>query len=175
MKKFLLLLLLPVFVLTACHSTYKKDVDLTEEEITELRQVVKENKAILGSIDGKITKYEPVFRLARAYEKLGELGRAINVYEDVIESGAKNSALFNNLGRLYEKVEDYDSAIEMYQRNIDEFVQQKYLYDITWAYIRSGDRKNAEKYFNAWQLEFEKTDEQTQQAIAKLREAEGVN
>ena len=55
---------------------------------------------------------------------------------------------------------------------IDEYYEDKYLYDITWAYIRGKERKPAEKYFNLWQLKFQKTDEQTQQAIKKLREEE---
>ncbi len=172
MKKFLSIILLSAFVLTACSPTYKQAVNLSDEAEAELRQSVKENNLVIKGFNGNITRYEPVFRLAKDYEKLGEFGKAIDVYVSTIESGAQNSAIYNNLGRLYEKVKDYDSAIVVYQRNIDEFFQQKYLYDITWAYIKAGDRKNAEKYFNAWQLEFEKTDEQTQQAIAKLRDAE---
>ena len=121
--------------------------------------------------DGEIA-WRQYISLSKAYEELGEMGKAIGVYTDVLDSGVKTKAIINNLGRLYEKVDEYDLAIEQYQRLINEYFDNNYLYDITWAHIHAKNRKEAEKYFNAWQLEFHKTDTQTQQAIKKLREEE---
>lgn len=144
------------------------------EEIQEVKSEISSLKEEIANFvpgDAKIP-WEAIIGLAKAHEELGELGKAIKVYEDVLDDGHRAKAIFNNLGRLYEKTEQYDKAVAIYQRINDEYFDHDYLYDITWAYIRAGDRKSAEKYFNAWQLEFHKTDLQTQQAIKKLREAE---
>ncbi|MBU0705736.1 tetratricopeptide repeat protein [Patescibacteria group bacterium] len=165
-----------VLILASCNS-YKIDVDLTPEEVSSIKTEIKslkeavDNYVQADSNAGTIA-WKEIIELAGKYEDLGELGKAIKVYEDVLDSGEKTKAIINNLGRLYEKTEQYDKAVVMYQRINDEYFDHDYLYDITWAYIKAGDRKNAEKYFNAWQLEFQKTDEQTQQAIKKLREDE---
>ena len=163
-----------MLMLAGCN-TYKVQVDLPRDEVKELRGQINELKQEIADFvptqDSAIA-WQAIIDLSRAYEELGELGKAINVYEDVLNDGHKTKSIMNNLGRLYEKTEQYDKAVAMYQRISDEYFDHDYLYDITWAYIHAGDRKSAEKYFNAWQLEFKKTDEQTQQAIKKLREAE---
>ncbi|MDH5596675.1 MAG: tetratricopeptide repeat protein [Candidatus Peregrinibacteria bacterium] len=162
-------------LLFACNS-YRVEVDITPEREAELKQEIIDFKEALSAYDdsdGSIDLVSTV-GLARAYEELGELGKAIKVYEDVLEDGRRSRAVIHNLGRLYEDVGEYNLAIEQYQRIIDEYYENSYLYDITWAYIRAGDRKMAEKFFNAWQLEFKTTDGQIQDAIKKLREAEGL-
>lgn len=162
-----------IILLTGCNS-YKIDVDLTSEEIRAVQSKISSYKEKIANFvpdDAKIP-WQEIIGLAKAHEELGELGKAIKVYEDVLDDGHRAKSIFNNLGRLYEKTEQYDMAVAIYQRINDEYFDHDYLYDITWAYIKAGDRKSAEKYFNAWQLEFQKTDLQTQQAIKKLREEE---
>lgn len=161
-------------LLMGCNS-YKVEVDLSSDDVSVLNEKIADLKSEIKNFvptEDDVIAWRAMVELSRAYEQLGELGKAIAVYEDAIADGDVTKAMLNNLGRLYEKVEEYDKAIAIYQRINDEYFDRDYLYDITWAYIRAGDRKNAEKYFNAWQLEFQKTDEQTQQAIKKLREAE---
>ena len=163
-----------IILLAACNP-YKIDVDLTSEETESIKSKITSLKEEIVNFvheDEGVIAWQAIIDLALAYEELGDLGKAIQIYEDVLNDGHKTKAILNNLGRLYEKTEQYDLAIVMYQRINDEYFDHDYLYDITWAYIRAGDRKKAEKYFNAWQLEFQKTDTQTQQAIKKLREAE---
>lgn len=171
----LLIIGFSALLLTACNS-YKVEVDLTPEKVQSLNNSVTSLKQEIAEFvpteDGATIPWQAMIELSRAYEEMGELGKAIKVYEDVIDNAEKTKAIINNLGRLYEKTEQYDKAIAMYQRINDEYFDHGYLYDITWAYIRAGNRKEAEKYFNAWQLEFKKTDEQVQRAIKKLREAE---
>jgi tetratricopeptide (TPR) repeat protein len=165
---------LVAMMLVGCNA-YKIEIDLSPEEIKEVKDeitVLKEEIANFVPSDDSTIAWQEIIELARAYEELGELGKAIDVYVDVLNDGHKTKAILNNLGRLYEQTEQYGMAITMYERIHKEYLDQDYLYDITWAYIRAGDRKSAEKYFNAWQLEFNRTDEQTQQAIKKLREAE---
>ena len=178
MFKKIALSLLAVLFLTACNNGWTIDVDLEEEERTQLEQTVTEYK-------GKIRNYEPdeVFNtpeppipfwveLARAQEKLGYLGKAMKTYEEAEEIYPRSQAIENNIGRLYEKAGEYEKAVEQYLYISEEFQAPKYLYDVTWVYIKAKDRKNAEKYFNAWQLAVQKTDTQTQEAIKELREAE---
>jgi tetratricopeptide (TPR) repeat protein len=175
MKLFRLFIIGFSFLLLAGCNAYKVDVDLSADQEQEVRQQIAELKQQIAEFvpdDDNAIAWRETVKLARAYEQLGELGKAIKVYEDVLDSGQWSKSILNNVGRLYEKTEQYDKAIAIYQRISDEYFDHDYLYDITWAYIHAGDRKNAEKYFNAWQLEFSKTDNQTQQAIKKLREAE---
>ncbi len=110
--------------------------------------------------------------LARQYQKLGDLGKGIRIYKDLIKKDIVSSAVYHNLGRLYEEVEEWDLAIEQYQLLIDDYFMPRYLYDITWVYIKTEDRKSAEKYFNDWQRTLNTTDLQTQEAIKKLRAKE---
>ena len=174
MKK-LLISITAIFLLTACGSRWDVDVDLTPEETqaikTEIQSLKTEIQNFVPPTSGEIA-WRQYIDLSQAYEKIGQMDNAIKVYTDVLDSGVKTKAIIHNLGRLYEKVEEYDLAVEQYQCLIDEYFDNNYLYDITWAYIRAKNRKEAEKYFNAWQLEFKKTDSQTQQAIKKLREEE---
>jgi len=173
--------LLAIVLLAGCTllgSNWTIDVDLTEEEQQELEATVKE-------YEDKIKNYEPgpIFNtpepsiplwieLARAQKNLGHLGDALKTYEKAKKIYPRSQAIENNIGRLYEKAKEYEKAVEQYLYVYEEFQDPGYLYDITWIYIEIKDRKNAEKYFNAWQLATKKTDNQTQQAIKKLREEE---
>jgi len=173
MKK-LLISIIAIFLLTACGSSYRVDVDLSSEEIKELKTeegLLKEEIANYVIKDGEIA-WRQMIRLSGIYEELGEMGKAIKVYTDVFDDGHKTKAMIHNLGRLYEQVGEYELAVQQYQRIVDEYFDDDYLYDITWVYINAKERKEAEKYFNAWQLALRKTDEQTQKAIKKLRAEE---
>ncbi len=171
MKK-LILLILTIFLLTACQAKWQIDVDLTPEKRAEIQAEIKEIKAAIKEQikEAEKASYMAYVNLARAYQKLGKLGKAIKVYRDVMPDDIASSATHNNLGRLYEKVGEYGLAVEQYQILVDKFTEKRYLYDITWAYIRAKDSKNAEKYFNEWQLKTQKTDENTQKTIKELRE-----
>ncbi len=186
--KILSIITLTVLFLTACGRSHNVKVNLTPDELEGAQQeIALLNKSIANFVPP--TKGEIAWRdmidLSKAYEKLGDMDKAIKIYTDVLDKGDKTKAIINNLGRLYEEVGEYDLAVKQYQRLVDEYNDTGYLYDITWAYIhaaqaKKGDeaisyRKEAEKAFNAWQLTFQKTDEQTQQAIGDLREKEKAN
>jgi tetratricopeptide (TPR) repeat protein len=186
MKSYRKLFIIPlvILLLTSCKS-YNVKVDLTSEENQAVQKNIEQLKESIANFvppsQGTID-WQDMIDLSKAYEKLGKMDKAIKVYTDVLDSGAKTKAIINNLGRLYEQVGEYDLAVAQYQRIVDEYNDEGYLYDITWIFIHAaqvnkGDeaisyRKKAEKVFNAWQLAFQKTDEQTQQEIKKLREKE---
>ena len=166
----LFILALSLVFLTACN-TYKVDVDLTPEEVSKIEADITGYKTEIANhddSDGRIA-WEAIINMANAYVDLGELGKAIKLYEGVLSEGPGTQAIVNNLGRLYETVERYDDAIVQYQILIDDYFEHEYLRDITWAYIRAGNRQEAEKYFNEWQLYFSTTDGSIQQAIKKMR------
>ena len=112
-----------VMLLAAC-SSYKVEVDLTTEEIqkvkAEITSLKEEIRDFVTEDEGAIA-WQAIIDLALAYQELGELGKAIRVYEDQINQGHKTKAILNNLGRLYEKTEQYGMAIAMYQRINDEY------------------------------------------------------
>ena len=166
-------LLLVLVFLAGCDIS-QPPADLTPEEAEAIRTEIVELKDKIDNFEGEegSLPVSEIVALARDYEELGEYKKAVKLYEDTMATGKKARAVIHNLGRLYEKLEQYDKAIEQYQIMVDELFNSDYLYDITWAYIKSGDRKNAEKYFNQWQLETNSTDVQTQQAIKEMREAE---
>lgn len=161
-----------LLILAGC-SNYKEAVNLSAEQTKQLEDqvtVLKKQIADFKPSQSAIIPWQATIDLARTYEKLGDLGKAIGVYEDVVNGGKPSKSILNNLGRLYEQTGQYDKAIAMYKRISDQYFDHNYFYDITWAYLRAGDLKNAEKYFNAWQLEFRKTDQQTQDAIKQLKD-----
>ena len=171
----LLIIGVALTVLAGC-SSYDEKVDLTAEQREALQaEIIAQEEAIANFDPEEADRVYPdleVISLARAYQQLGKNGKAIQIYEDFIDEDHNARNLLNNLGKLYEKVGETEKAVEYYQLIMDTYYEPQYLYDITWAYIRGGDRKMAEKYFNAWQLEFHTTDDQTQQAIKRLREKE---
>ena len=177
MKKLFATLLIGAFILSGCQSSWNKKVDLTPEEKQEINQQIKDIKVEISEYDGTegTIPHLKMVELARAYKKLGNYKGAINVYKKEMDAGYEVRVFYHNLGRLYEDVKEYDLAVEQYQIIIDRYFENNYLYDITWAYIRAKERKTAEKFFNAWQREFHKTDEQTQEAIKDLREEEKEN
>jgi len=170
----LIIILFTCLFLTACQSNWKVETNLTPDERTKIQNEIKTIKITIENQTKKDGKGEAMayVNLARAYEKLGDLKKATDVYKNAISKGLFASSIYNNLGKLYEKVGEYELAIEQYNILISDFVMDRYLYDITWAYIRAKDRKMAEKYFNAWQLALQTTDKATQDAIKKLRDEE---
>ena len=168
--------MLVLLFLTACSSKYNVPVNLSQvQKDAVLADIQKMQKAIAAynTSDGTID-WQDIIQNALDYEKLGDLGKAINLYKSWLDKGFKTKAIINNLGRLYDKVGETDLAVTQYKRLIEEYQDDGYLYDITWSYINGKQRKDAEKYFNLWQLKFQKTDEQTQQAIKKLRDEEAA-
>lgn len=160
-------------LLTACGSKWQVEVDLTPEQRQAIEASIKELKKSLKNVeDPTEASSQEIIDLARAYQQLGDMKSAIDLYESYIKKGRVRQVMLHNLGRLYEEVKEYDLAVEQYQHIIDKYFDNNYLYDITRAYIRAEERKKAEKYFNAWQLEFHTTDEQIQQLIKRLRAKE---
>jgi tetratricopeptide (TPR) repeat protein len=177
--------LLVAIVLTSCGSKWNVKVDLTPEERAAAQTEIADMKSAIENFigpQGEIPGLE-IIRLAKAYEKLGDRKKAIDLYVSWVKDYRAKS-LVNNLGRLYEQVGEVELAVKQYQRIIDEYMDSDYLYDITWAYIHAAEasngkialdyRKKAEKYFNIWQLDKKKTDDQTQTAIKELREKEAA-
>jgi len=178
--------LLVAVVLASCGSKWNVRVEITPEERAAAQTEIADMKSAIKNFigpEGEIPNLE-IIRLAKAYEKLGEMGSAIDLYNSWLKGNVKTKAIIHNLGRLYEQVKEYELSVKQYQRIIDEYFDTDYLYDITWAYIHGAQaskgklaldyRKKAEKYFNIWQLEKKKTDEQTQVAIKNLREKEAA-
>jgi len=124
---------LAVILLVGCNA-YKIEIDLTPEEIKEVKDeitMLKEEIANFVPSDEGLIAWQAIIELARAYEELGELGKAIEVYEDVLNQGHKTKAILNNLGRLYEQTEQYGMAITMYERIHKEYLDQLSVKDIT--------------------------------------------
>ena len=128
MKK-LLISTIAIFLLTACGSRWDIDTDLTPEEagIIEVEIDILKKEIVNFVPEGGEIAWKQYIKLSKDYEELGEMGKAIKVYTDVLDSGVKTKAIINNLGRLYEKVDEYDLAIEQYQRLVDEYFDNNYL------------------------------------------------
>lgn len=180
MKK-ISLALIAVFLLSACTGKWNKPAEITQE-------LKKQYETTVAEFEFKIKNYQPddVFNtpeppipfwveLARAQEGLGLFGDALETYEKAKEIYPRSEAIENNIGRIYEAVGEYEMAVAQYQYIFETFQDSDYLYDIARVYIDAKDRKNAEKFFNAWQLANQTTDAKMQQDIKKLREEEKAN
>lgn len=167
-----------LFFLTACQSSWKIDVDLTAAEREQYEQNIVDFKLKIKNFDPENTSDTTIpfyVEVGRAQENLGQLGDALKTYQKAKKIYPRSQAIENNIGRLYERVGEYEKAVEQYLYIAEEFQEPRYIYDVTWVYIKTKDRKNAEKYFNIWQLTTQKTDLKTQQAIKKLRKEEKNN
>jgi tetratricopeptide (TPR) repeat protein len=180
--------LLVAITLSACDSKWNVQVDLKPEERQAIMAQIETAKQDIKNFDPKLDvgaiPWAPIIDEAKAYEKLGDRKDAIDLYNSWLKGNVKTKAMINNLGRLYDEVGETELAVKQYERIINEYMDTDYLLDITWAYIHGATastgkksvdfRKNAEKYFNAWQLDKKRTDETVQQAIAQLRKKEGA-
>jgi len=177
MTKKSILLLSALLLLSAC-TRLNIDVDLTDEQRQQYERTVAE-------FEFKIKNYQPDDRfetpeapipfwveLAVAQENLGRLDDALRTYTKAQKIYPRSQAIENNIGRLYEKAGLREKAIEQYLYVADEFQDPRYYRDITKLYIELKDRRNAEKYFNVWQLATRQTDTEIQQEIKQLREEE---
>lgn len=169
----LFIALFSVLLLTACGTQWQVPTDLTPDEQAEKQaEIERLQHAILAfepSDDALIPQPE-IVQLGRAYEALGDLKSATQLYEGYLKQGHKSPTLYNNVARLYERVGKYDKAIEYYEKLISEFNEINYLYDIAWAYIRAGDADNAARYYELWTQQGNGPDVHTQLEIKKLRQ-----
>lgn len=177
-KKYLSFIL-ALFVLTGCLGGLKSiDVDLSEADRVKWEtDIVKWSDKIKNyePTDKLTTPQAPVayyVKLAYAYEQLGQLNKSFNIYQDGREFYTRSQAFENNIAKLYEKAGEYEKALEQYLYLSEEFQETKYLRNMVKIFIEIKDRKNAEKYFNLWQLSTQSTDLQIQQQIKALREEE---
>lgn len=176
MKK-LLLTLLAITLLSACTSSYTRPVDLTDEERTAIEATIADMQQKAADFKpanefDRIIPDQETIEIARSYEKLGELGKAIDAYTYWLDQGHKTRAFISNLGRLYEQVGEAQKAVEQYQRLIDEYQDPAYYFDIAWAYVNSGKSKYADRAgraYSAWAAATGNVDVQLQLAIKKLR------
>lgn len=179
MFKKLTIFFLGTLLLTGCFGgKWNIDVDLTEDE-------KKWQEAKVAEFSLKIKNYEPNeefttpdpplpywLELARSYENLGKLGKALDTYEKASKIYSRSQAIENNMAKIYQKAGEYEKAVEKYQYLVESYQEDKYLRDITKIYIELKDRKTAEKYFNLWQLATQSTDAAIQSQLKKLREEE---
>lgn len=176
MKKFTLILL-SIVLLSSC-SKYKLDRDyVTEEEKAAYKIQLEENLGFIKSPPPPADPEGPApfkyyLEAAAAADELNKIKLAIELYKEAKEDHPAFEVIYNNLGRLYEELGMYDEAVEEYTVLVERFGELNRYYDITWAYIRAGDRKTAEKYFNLWQNAMQKTDEHTQEKLKELRAQE---
>jgi len=170
MKKYTILSFLLSLILVSCNSNYKVEVDLSASQIKELQGKIAEDLEAIDVAKKNQDEFidQKVISLALAYQKLGELGEAIKVYEMAVEEDYKTSTLIHNLGRLYQEVGDYQSAVEAYQRIITEYGNKDYLHDIALVYIKASDAKNAREYYKAWTLYSKQSDSQIEASLEVL-------
>lgn len=175
MKKAVSILFVAIFLLSGCAPPdYKVEVDLTPEKIVELQTQIKESQEAIQNFKGEAGSIAnlDIIDLANAYKDLGELGKAIEVYEKVLEQGDKTKAILHNLGRLYERVGEYNKAAKAYQRIADEYLDYDYLLDISWLYVNAKDFEEAKKYYQLWQAAFNSSDATIEAALDELKKSE---
>ena len=151
----LLIVFLSLVVLTACGSKiYKIDVDLTPGEIEAIQHDIEQLKAKIAEFNADESEYtfpkDEIIELARAYEDLGEIGMAINLYKGVLADGIRSTVAVHNLGRLYEKLGEYEKAITYYQKIMDAFDADEYTVDIIRMHIKLGNKEIAKTMYQKY-------------------------
>lgn len=60
------------------------------------------------------------FALAKEYENMGDLDRAIEKYEYLINQHADYVGTYYHAGKIYEKMSQYDRALECYDVGLEQ-------------------------------------------------------
>lgn len=60
------------------------------------------------------------FALAKEYENMGDLGKAIEKYEYLINQHSDYVGTYYHAGKIYEKVLKYDRALECYDLGLEQ-------------------------------------------------------
>lgn len=115
MKKFLVVSLLSLSLLSACSSqwNYEAEYVMTEEQKAYHEEILQ------SSLDGLEEDPESIdlnFEVAFRYHQLGDLKSAVEYYEKVLSLNENHDVALNNLASLYEDVEDYEHAAEYVKR-----------------------------------------------------------
>lgn len=111
-------------------------------------------------------------RLARVYQDLGQLGKAITLYEDYLEEGNQSYAVLNNVARLHEQLGQPEKAIPYYERLLNEYRDPDYLRDIAKAYLAAGNVEKAEEIYQQWQGSSDRKDSNFERQLEQLKAGE---
>lgn len=131
MKRLIILL---VILLVACGayyllsdkvlvSYYASKTDQSKDQVQKYADQVNDYKE---KIKAEADSFDYRIELARSYEYMGRLDKAIDTYKEVAGqvSGDASYVYHNNLGKLYEKKGEWDKAIEEYLAITTQFEDQ---------------------------------------------------
>ena len=104
-------------------SYYAAKTDQTQEKIQQYADKAEEYKE---KIKEDVNNFDYRIELARSYEYMGRIDKAIVVYQEVGDNISDDIAFLyhNNLAKLYEKKSQWEKAIVEYQAIIDKFDNQ---------------------------------------------------
>ncbi|MFH0951299.1 MAG: tetratricopeptide repeat protein [bacterium] len=104
-------------------SYYASKTDQAKETVQTYADKANEYKA---KIKEDATNFDYRVELARSYEYMGRIDKAIDTYKEVGDSVVDESAYVyhNNLGKLYEKKGEWQKAIDEYNAIVTKFPDQ---------------------------------------------------
>ncbi len=106
-----------------------------------------------------LTKVDSMLILADNYRAVGKLGESQQIYSLLIAGTAgynddEKVQVNHGMGQLYFKQKDYDKAIEQFKLNLslnpqnEKWLVPEAYYQIGRCYLRSGNKKEAESWFD---------------------------
>lgn len=113
MKKIIILATLSLTVMAACSTPdYQKELDLSEDVAKVYLDKIDEKLALYNNPEDEDQKIDAAFVLGLNHMYLGEYGKAISYYEEVLDARSSDFATLNNLSFIYKDLAMYDKAIE---------------------------------------------------------------
>lgn len=114
MKKTLSILLVAITFLSACSNSMQVDKpNLSEEKVIQYQTVIKEGAVELKNKDlEQEEKVQLLFDIGLAHSRLGDYGKALDYYDQVLTIDPAHFQALNNAAALYEELDMYTEALE---------------------------------------------------------------
>lgn len=143
-----ILFLTLTLLLTAC-TNYKVETVLSEEKIQEKNQKITETLAEYEKAETDDDKIKYASEAAFEYQLIGEYGKAIKLYKEVIAYNDINFAALNNLAAMYEELGELDEATKYIDLLYSKYsTYPQVIEDVVRIYLKNKQPEGAQRILN---------------------------
>lgn len=139
---------------TACSSKYDVDTSYIPTEMRERQEsMLESNLQLYDTADNPVGKANAAFEVGFNYMILGENGKAIKYYQEVIETDPVHFAALNNLSSIYETAGELDMALQYTQQLYNNEAYQEtpeVIRDIVRLLLANGKGAEARKVLDKY-------------------------
>ncbi len=105
-------LIITILLFTACSTNYKVEPEVTGDLLTQAQEKITTAKEEYSTAEDDSLKFEATLALGFNNMIVGEYGKSIDYYEEVLEQDPTNFPALNNIAVMYDKLGKLDKAIK---------------------------------------------------------------